>query len=115
VVSLVVVIVVSRLGRVSEEEQAYRLRLHEVPPQEIDASKLRVTSYAPLILAVYSMSMCIFLLTVYVYPYQEATGTLAAGGGFNFFSGEFMLVAAYPFVVLPTAWIAWRMIRKSYG
>jgi hypothetical protein len=30
-------------------------------------------------------------------------------------SGESLLVLAGPVVVLPTAWIAWRMIRKSYG
>ncbi len=33
----------------------------------------------------------------------------------NWLSGESLLVLAGPVVVLPTAWIAWRMIRKSYG
>jgi Na+/proline symporter len=55
------------------------------------------------------------LITVYVQPYQEATGSLTAGGGINWLSGESLLVLAGPIVVLPTAWIAWRMIRKSYG
>jgi Na+/proline symporter len=55
------------------------------------------------------------LITVYVQPYQEATGSLTAGGGINWLSGESLLVLAGPVVVLPTAWIAWRMIRKSYG
>ena len=66
-------------------------------------------------LAVYSVTMCAILITIYVRPYQEATGTLTAGGGINWLSGESMLVLAGPVVVLPTAWIAWRMIRKSYG
>ena len=26
-----------------------------------------------------------------------------------------LLVLSGPIVVLPTAWLAWRMIRKSYG
>ncbi|MCH7822975.1 MAG: hypothetical protein IIA07_13235 [Proteobacteria bacterium] len=59
--------------------------------------------------------MCIVLFTIYVRPYQEATGTLSASGGINWLTGESMLVLAGPIVVLPTAWIAWRMIRKSYG
>jgi hypothetical protein len=59
--------------------------------------------------------MCYILITVYVQPYQEITGTLNAGGGINWLSGESVLVLAGPLVVLPTAWIAWRMIRKSYG
>jgi sodium/pantothenate symporter len=114
-VSLVVVIVVSRFSQVSRQEQVYRLQLHRVPHQEVNASKLRITCYAPVILAVYSLTMCVILFTIYVQPYQAVTGTLNAGGGINWFSGEALLVLAGPVVVLPTAWIAWRMIRKSYG
>ena len=66
-------------------------------------------------LIVYSATMCVILITVYVQPYQEITGTLNTGGGINWLSGESVLVLAGPVVVLPTAWIAWRMIHKSYG
>ena len=114
-VSLAGVLVLSWFGRVSRAEQVYRLRLHRIPEPEVSRSKSRVTRYAPLTLAIYSLTMCLILLTIYVYPYQEATGTLGAGGGINWFSGEALLVLASPAVVLPTAWIAWRMIRKSYG
>jgi sodium/pantothenate symporter len=114
-VSLVVVLVLSHLGHVSREEQVYRLQMHRVPEQEVSTSKLRFTRYAPLALAVYSVTMCTILLVIYVKPYQEITGTLTAGGGINWLSGESLLVLAGPVVVLPTAWIAWRMIRKSYG
>ena len=114
-VSLVVVLVVSRFGHVSQKEQDYRLQLHRIPQQEISARKARFTRYAPVILAVYQVIMCAVLLTIYVRPYQEATGTLSAVGGINWWTGESLLVMSGPVVVLPTAWIAWRMIRKSYG
>ena len=114
-VSLVVVLVLSRFGRVSRAEQAYRLQLHRVPQLEVSTSKLRLTRYAPLALAAYSLIMSTIVLMIYVQPYQEATGTLTAAGGINWLSGESLLVLASPVVVLPTAWIAWRMIRKSYG
>ncbi len=114
-VSLVVVLVVSHLGHVSQEEQDYRLQLHQIPQLEISASKLRLTRYAPLTVAVYQVIMCVILLTTYVRPYQESTGTLSPSGGINWLSGESILVLAGPIVVLPTAWIAWRMIRKAYG
>ncbi len=114
-VSLVTVLVVSRFGRVSQEEQAYRVQLHEIPQQELSPSKSRFTRYAPITLAAYQVIMSIILLTIYVRPYQESTGTLGAGGGINWMSGEALLVLSGPIVVLPTAWIAWRMIRKSYG
>ena len=114
-VSLVVVLVVSRFGHVSQKEQDYRLQLHRIPKLEISARKLRFTLYAPITLAVYQVIMCVVLLTIYVRPYQEATGTLGTGGGINWLSGESLLVLSGPIVVLPTAWIAWRMIRKSYA
>jgi len=50
--------------------------------------------------------MCVILITVYVQPYQEITGTLTAGGGINWLGCESLLVLAGPVVVLPTAWIA---------
>ena len=114
-VSLVVVLVMSRIGSVSPEEQSYRLKLHETPQHEVSATKTRFTRYAPVLLAAYSVSMCVILLIIYVRPYQEATGALSAGGGINWITGEALMVLSGPFVVLPTAWIAWRMIRKSYG
>jgi Na+/proline symporter len=114
-VSLVVVLVVSHFGHVSDSEAQFRSALHEVPASEISATKLRLTQYAPLILAVYSVTMCFILLNIYVRPYQDATGTLAAHGGINLLSAEAVLVLGGPIVVLPTALIAWRMIRKSYG
>ncbi len=114
-VSLVVVLVVSRFSRVDRQEQVYRMQMHRTPEQELNPSKLRFTQYAPLLLAAYSLTICYILITVYVQPYQEITGTLNAGGGINWLSGESVLVLAGPLVVLPTAWIAWRMIRKSYG
>jgi len=115
VVSLVVVLVVSKLGVVTEDEATYREKLHTVPESEMNATKLRFTQYAPLVLAVYSVTMCYILMTIYVQPYQEATGTLTAAGGIDVFAGESILVLVHPIVVIPTAIIAWRMIRKSYG
>jgi sodium/pantothenate symporter len=114
-VSLAVVLLLSGFGSVSRVEQVYRMRLHRIPQQEISVSKSRLTLYAPLALAVYSVTMCMILITIYVRPYQEITGTLGATGGIDWLSGEALLVLASPVVVLPTAFIAWRMIRKSYG
>jgi len=114
-VSLVTVLVISKFGQVSREEHLYRMQMHRVPEQEISPSRSRFTRLAPVILAVYSVAMCITLINIYIRPYQEATGTLTAGGGIDWLSGESLLVLAHPIVVVPTAWIAWRMIRKTYG
>ena len=91
------------------------MRMHRVPATELSTSKLRLTRFAPVVLAIYSVTMCVILINVYIQPYQEITGTLNAGGGINWLSGESLLVLAGPVVVVPTAWIAWRMISRSYA
>ena len=89
--------------------------MHNVPQQELSTQKLRVTRYAPLVLAAYSLTMFVILVSIYLRPYQEATGTLAASGGIDWSTGEALMVLGGPLVVVPTAWIAWRMINKTYG
>jgi len=115
IVSLITVLVVSRFGVVSREEHDYRSELHHIPTEEVDSSRTQFTQFAPVVLAIYSVTMCVILMNIYVQPYQEATGALLASGGINWLSGESLLVLSGPIVVLPTAWIAWRMIRKSYS
>jgi len=112
--SLLVILVVSRFGSVSPEEQEIRRKMHEVPQQEISKPKLRFTRFAPVVLATYSVTMFVVLVTIYLRPYQEVTGTLAAGGGINWLSGEGLAILGGPLVVVPTAWIAWRMINRTY-
>jgi hypothetical protein len=58
--------------------------------------------------------MFVVLVRIYLRPSQEATGTLTASGGINWLSGEGLLVLGGPLVVVPTAWIAWRMINETY-
>ena len=89
--------------------------MHRVSQQEVSALKLRVTRFAPLLLAAYSLTMFTILVRIYLRPYQEATGTLAASGGIDWTTGEALLILGGPLVVVPTAWIAWRMINKTYG
>jgi Na+/proline symporter len=114
-VSLTVVLVLSWFGNVSREEQIYRLQMHRIPEQEVNPAKARVTLFAPLFVAVYSVVMSITLFRIYVIPYQETAGILSNNGGINWLSGESLLVLAHPLAVVPTAVIAWRMISKSYG
>ncbi|MBT8075731.1 MAG: sodium:solute symporter family protein [Gammaproteobacteria bacterium] len=106
-VSLVVILLVSRAGSVSREEQAYRMRLHRVPEEERDPVKTRWTRRVPLIMVVYSVSLATIFLVNYIQPYREATGNNA--------TIETILVLSGPLIWIPTAIFAWWMIRKSYG
>jgi len=97
------------------EEQEFRRQMHIVPHEELATSRLRLTRYAPLLLATYSVTMFVILVRIYLRPYQDATGTLAASGGIDWTTGEALLLLGGPMVVVPTAWIAWRMINKTHG
>jgi sodium/pantothenate symporter len=106
-VSLVVVLVVSRMGKVSRAENLYRLRLHRTPESELDPQKAKFTRRIPAILVIYSLVFTAIFMVWYIRPYQEATGSDAIA--------EIIVLSIGPILWLVTALFAWRMIRKSYG
>jgi len=107
VVSLVVVLVVSRMGKVSREERVFRLRLHRTPESERDPQKSKFTRRIPAILVVYILVFTAIFMTAYIRPFQEATGTDAIA--------EIIVLSIGPILWLATALFARWMIRKSYG
>ena len=106
-VSLIVVLVVSRMGKVSREEHVFRMRLHRTPESERDPQKTKFTRRIPAILVIYSLVFTAIFVMGYIRPYQEATGTDAMA--------EIIVLSIGPVMWLVTALFAWRMIRKSYG
>ena len=106
-VSLIVVLVVSRTGKVSREEHVFRMRLHRTPESERDPQKTKFTRRIPAILVIYSLVFTAIFVMGYIRPYQEATGTDAMA--------EIIVLSIGPVMWLVTAVFAWRMIRKSYG
>jgi sodium/pantothenate symporter len=106
-VSLVVVLVVSRLGNVSREEHVYRMRLHRTPESELDPKKSKFTRRIPLIMVIYTLVFSTIFMIWYIIPYQQARGTDALPEIIVLYSGTVLWLA--------TAFFAWRMIRKSYG
>lgn len=106
-VSLVLILLVSRLGNVSREERIYRLQLHRTPESELDPRKSRFTRRIPVILIIYSVSLTAIFMAWYIIPYRQATGSDAMA--------EILVLSCGPVLWLGTALVAWRMIRKSYG
>jgi sodium/pantothenate symporter len=106
-VSLVVVLVISRLGVVSREEHVFRMRLHRTPESELDPQKSKFTRRIPAILVIYSLVFAAIFMAWYIRPYQQATGTDAIA--------EIIVLSIGPFMWLGTALFAHWMIRKSYG
>jgi len=105
-VSLAVVLVISRMGEVSREERVYRMKLHRTPKSELDPRRVKFTRRLPIILVIYGLSFTAIFMAWYIIPYQQATGTLAIG--------ETVVLMVGPVLWLGTALFTWWMVRKSY-
>ena len=113
--SFIVVIWVSKLGKVTDIERQRRLELHQIPPEEIDNKQTKRTQWAAIAVALFGLAGTVIQLIYYVYPYQSATGTLAAGGGLNWFTAEAVLALCWAGIFVPWGVIAYRTIGRSYN
>ncbi|MBT8062986.1 MAG: sodium:solute symporter family protein [Xanthomonadales bacterium] len=106
-VSLAVVLWVSKLGTVSRRERVFRMRLHRVPASETGRARAAVTARFPLVMVIYGLVFYAIFMVAYIRPYQLATGTAAIR--------EIVILSVGPVLWIATALFAWRMIRRSYG
>ena len=115
VVSIAVILVVSARGKVSREENVYRLRLHRPPHSDIDLGKTKKTLLAPLGLIVYGVVMPWLLLKFYVVPYQIGTGEISADGSVNWNTGEALISLTAFMLHVPLAVMAMKVIWDRYN
>ena len=115
VASLVVTIVVSMNTSVTDKEVDALNRLHQTPPEEVDAAKAKTSLIAPAFLFISGIVMPILLLVFYVKPFQEARGELAADGSLDWFTGEAILASSWSIVYIGLGYLAYRVIRKGYS
>ena len=112
VVSLITIRVLSKRGTVTEQEIAYRTKLHIAPDEDRDAKKTRTTMIAPAALILYGCTMPFIVVNYYIKPYQRGTGEILADGSMNWQTGEawFSFGSAIVFISLGTlaAIVIWR-------
>ncbi|MEE4173688.1 MAG: sodium:solute symporter family protein [Xanthomonadales bacterium] len=106
-VSLAVVLLVSRLGSPSRAEQRYRLRMHRTPAEERDPNKFRRTRRLPFLLVVYAFGFAALFALNYLPAFRRATGEAARA--------EALLLGIGPVLWTLTAVVAWWVIGRSYG
>jgi len=114
VVSLIVIVVISRRGSVTEEERTYRVRLHQTPEGEKDVDSLKQTPLASAAVIGFGVLMTVAIIKIYITPYQQATGTLQADGSLDWMTGEMILAFSWVVMLVPLGLLALRVIRKSY-
>jgi Na+/proline symporter len=112
--SVFTILWVSRRGKVSAEEEAYREALHITPAEDLDAGRTRTTLIGPWLLVAYGCIMPLLLLYYYVIPYQRGTGELLADGSINWAHGEALIVLALPVLFVPLGLFTAKAIRQRY-
>jgi sodium/pantothenate symporter len=115
VISLVVVLWVSRLGSVTDTERARRLALHSLPADERDTEQTKKTQRAAIGVAVLGVFVSTVLIVFYVLPYQSATGTLRDGNRLDWLSGEAILSLVWAVLFVPWGVAAYKLIGRSYA
>ncbi len=113
--AIAVILWLSARGEVSGAEREYRQRLHQVPSEDRDAGKTRLTLFAPWCLIGYGCLIPVLMINFYVIPYQRATGQLLADGSLNWTTGEVIISLTTPVIYISLGLIAARVIRHRYG
>jgi Na+/proline symporter len=115
VISLVVVLWVSRLGTVTDTERARRLALHNLPAHERNAEQTKNTQWAAIGVSLFGVFVSAMLIAFYVLPYQFATGTLRDGNRLDWLSSEAILALGWAVLFVPCGIAAYKMIGRSYA
>ncbi len=108
--SLIVVLAVSRRGVVTDAERALRRQLHQVPEENLDPARARRTRLSAKLLIAYAFIGPALVLSLYVRPYHQAAGRLAAGQWLDFSSFDTWLPLCSGSVLLVTGLIAHRAL-----
>lgn len=114
VISLIVVVVVSRKTKVTDKERQYRLSLLDVPEEDLGAKEARKTLMYAYALALFGIVMSIVMLLFYVAPYQRALHD--TGGEFHFawFSGEALFAYSWAVIFVFLGWLMYRTVTRAY-
>ena len=112
--SVAVIFTVSANTKVSDELNAYRLRLHVSPAGENSARYTRQTQWAALMLGVFGVAVSLLLANFYVQPYQLVKGTLQPGQSLDWTTGEALYVISWAALFLTFSLLAYRVIRQAH-
>ncbi|MBT5153013.1 MAG: sodium:solute symporter family protein [Gammaproteobacteria bacterium] len=115
VISLITIGILSRKGAVTEQEAAYRVKLHITPEEDCDAKKTRTTMIAPFALLIYGCSMPFIVVNYYIKPYQRGSGEILADGSMNWQTGEAWFSLAPAVVFISLGILAGIVIKRSYN
>ena len=114
VISLIVVLAVSRMTVVTENERRFRLSLLVTPVEELNASEAKKTLVYALALGLFGVVMTVGMLLYYVAPYQRALSDGGENFIFNWFSGEALFAYSGAVIFVFLAGLMYRAVYRTY-
>lgn len=113
--SLITIITLSNLGKVSRSEAVYRMRLHRTPEEDYNLKKTKLTLLAPAILIVFGCIMPLLMVNFYIIPYQTSSGQLLTDGSIDWSRGEAILALTWAALYIPLGLISANIIWRRYS
>jgi sodium/pantothenate symporter len=118
--SVATILVVSKMGRVTDGERSYRAMIHQVPSGELDERKLHQTLRFPKILMVTGVLTIVVMVVFYARPYAAGRDASAPESttletGVIDMSGELLLAIAYGAAMILAGAIAYRIVKRDYA
>lgn len=114
-VSLSLIVGVSRFGTVSDGERNYRQSLHVSPPELSDETENRRTQVLPKVLMAWGLISTLGLIVLYVRPYQLATGLVAEEGAYIVWSGELIAAVSFGAILSAGGFVAHLVLKRFLG
>jgi len=114
VISLAVVLIVSRNTTVTDTERNYRLFILKTPEEEMNSKAAKGTLKYGSALSVFGVAMTLIMLIFYVVPYQKALTPVGADFSFNWFTDEAYFAYAWAIIFVFIGWLIHRGVNKEY-
>ena len=113
VLSLVVVLVVSRFTEVTENEREYRLKLLKTPASEMQQKEANRTLWYAIGMGAFGVGATALLMKFYVLPFQQISNQ-EAGFRFDWLSGEALGAWTWMLLYGGLGWLMYWMVKRAY-
>ena len=110
-ISLVTILMISRLGTPKKESLTFREKLHEMPTTLADKKEIARTLIWPKAMIMIGIATMILLISFYALPYREATGGLNSGSPIG---GEMILAISYGLVMITGGGFVFWQVKKYF-
>lgn len=110
-ISLVTVLMMSKLGIAGKETLAFRAKLHEMPMTLANEKEVARTLMWPKVMIIIGAATTILMVVFYALPYRDSIGRTTSSAPL---SGEMILAISYGLVLISGGMFVWWQVKKYF-